>query len=117
MIGIVGLVVFIDVTTGAGVRSRVVIPVMTVGALVGDGQVSSLEYVIIVMNGEAGRGPPGIGCVTSRAFVGDRQAHMIGIGSLVIIVLMASFTGIGCIVVSIGMALCTIAGDGCMCPG
>lgn len=64
---IVGLVVVGLVAANAGIGCRVVISVVTVVAIVCNGNVGACQHVIIVVNGEGCRCPVWIGGMTGIA--------------------------------------------------
>lgn len=99
------------VTAKTAVWCAVVIAIVTIHALVGNRQVSTLQHIIIAVNRESGRVPVGIGCVTFFAGVGDANGRMIRVTRLVILGGMAAKTGIGCVVVIILVTGKTVGGN------
>lgn len=59
------LVIIVQVTADASIRSVGVIPVMTGSAIGGNTCVSPQERVIVIVDRELGRRPPGVGSMTS----------------------------------------------------
>ena len=66
-----GGIVIIGMTTGTGVWCVVVITIVTSRAVVSDGCVCSDELIEVVVNGESGWRPSGLGGVAG--FAGSRQ--------------------------------------------
>ena len=112
-----GGVVVVLVATGAGVGRVVVVPVVAVGTLTGDGRMRPGEGVVLVVDGESSRAPAGIGGVAVVAVHRQAQLGVIGVGSVVVILGMATGTGIGRVRVVAIVAVSALIGDGRMCPG
>jgi len=106
VIWIGSLVVVVHVTSGACIGRVVVIPVVTVAALVGDGCMRTCKNIIVVVNRECGRLPARIGGMAGNTLVGYPYSRMIRIGGLAVISLVAPLAGIW----SVGVPACMTLG-------
>ena len=86
------------VTTHAGVRRVVVVPVVTSRAIIGNTRMCPVQIVIIVVNRECGRLPTRGGRVAHGAIGRDVQCNVIGVGRPVKIRGVTTRAGIGRIV-------------------
>lgn len=91
VIGVGRLIVIICMTTRAGVRCIVVIPVVAGGAIVCNGSMCAVQLVIIVVNCKCRGFPPG-GGVASRTIRRDRERSVVRVGALIVIRRVASRT-------------------------
>ena len=98
-----------------GIRRIGIIAVMAGCTFIGYGQVRPFNPVIVVMNGEGCRFPVGFGSMAGCTIIWYADSHVIGVGSLVIVIGMAAGTGVGCSGIAIGMAIG--AGSSGMRPG
>lgn len=81
------------VTTHAGIGCVVIVASgMAFCAIIGNGRVCPLQYIIIIVDGERCRCPPRHGGVAHRAIRGDAQGHMVGIAALIVIRQVAGCT-------------------------
>ena len=115
MVRIVCFVILFCMAPETGIRRIGIIAVMAGCTFVGNGQVRPFNPVIIVMDGEGCRFPVGLGGMAGCTIIWYTNSCMVGIGSLVVIIGMATGTGIWCSGVAIGMAIG--AGSGGMRPG
>ena len=115
MIGVSRLVIIFRVASETGIRRIGIIAVMAGCTFIGYGQVCPFNPVIVVMNGEGCRFPVGFGSMAGCTIIRYADSHVIGIGSLVVVIGMATGTGIWRACITIGMAI----GAGCcnMRPG
>ena len=79
VIGVGRRVVILLVATDAGVGRAVIIPVVTIDTLVGDGRVSAVELVKIVVIVEARRTPPGLSRVALDAIIPKTEGQVVRI--------------------------------------
>ena len=86
------LVVGVQVAALAGVWRVVVIALVAVGTLVPNGCVGSGQHIIIVVDGEGGRRPPGVGGVTGVTFCREPKGDVTRVDRLVVIRHVASGT-------------------------
>ena len=63
-------------TVGGGVH---IITLMAACTVVGNGQMSPIKHIIVVVNRKSGRLPVGLGVVTIRTGGRDIQAQVVGI--------------------------------------
>ena len=102
------------VTTHAGVRRIVVVPVVTSRAIIGNTRMCPVQIVIIVVNRECGRLPTRGGRVAHGAIRRDHQRSVIWIQTRVVIGRVATCASIGCIGIVAVVACITIGSDGYM---
>lgn len=76
---IVGLVIIRLVTAITGVWRVVVIAVVTIGTLVCNGHMRSLQHIIVVVDWEGGRLPIGIGGMALLAVIRNANGNVIGV--------------------------------------
>lgn len=93
---ICGLVVIVQVASHAGIWRGVVIPVMAFRAIAGYEGMCPYEWKIVVVHGEQGRLPFGVGRMACLALVGQPEGAMVRVGRLVIISHMTTRTNIWC---------------------
>ena len=117
MVGISGLVVVSQVAPNTGIGSGIVISVVTLRTVVGNGNVGSCKHIIVAVCGEGSRRPVGIGGMTGHAVCWYINGWVIGIQRGVVVGQMASLAGIGSIVITTGMTGNTVPGNGSMRPG
>ena len=91
-----GLVVVRLVASGTGVRRVVVVAIVAGRAVIGNGRVRAVEWVIIVVDGEFSR-HPAIGGVASFTSCRDAQNYVIWVGGGIEIRLVTADTSIGCV--------------------
>lgn len=84
MIRVRCLVVIVQVATHTGVRCGIVIPVVTGGAITGNGGMSACKDIIIVVDRESCRFPVGICSMTGFTGIRDIYGCMVRICRLVI---------------------------------
>jgi len=82
-----------------------IIAVVAGCTFIGYGQVRALNPVVIIMDREGCRFPVGLGGMTGCTIVWYAYRHVVRIGSLVIVIGMATGTGVGCSGIAIGMAI------------
>ena len=100
------------VTAYAGIRRVVVVAIVAGRAVIGNGRVRAVEWVIIVVDGEFSR-HPAIGGVASFTSCRDAQNYVIWVGGGIVIGLVATHAGIwrgG--IVAIGMTVDAIGHTG-----
>ena len=88
-----------------GIRRIGVIAVVAGCTFIGYSQVCPFNTVVIIMNGEGCRFPVGFGGMAGGTIIRYADSHVVGIGSLVIVIGMAAGTGVGCSGIAIGMAI------------
>ena len=77
-----GLVVVRLVASGTGVRCVVVVAIVAGRTVVGDGGVSPVQRIIIIVDGEGGRGPSGIGGMAAGTIHRKSEYGVVGVGRL-----------------------------------
>ena len=96
MAGVGRCVVVGLVTAYAGIRRVVVVAIVAGRAVIGNGCVRAVEWVIIVVDGEFCR-HPAIGGVASFTSCRDAQNYVIWVGGGIEIRLVTADTSIGCV--------------------
>jgi len=110
VVGVGRRVVIRRMAPEAGIRGVVVVAVVAFGTIVGDQRMRAAQHVIVVVYGERSRHPVGRGSVAHVAIVRNAQRSVWRICTLAVIGHMASFTGIGGIVVIALMTYRTVVG-------
>ena len=100
------MVVICLVASHTGIRGIVVVAVVAVNTVCAE--VFPIKNPITVMDGEGGRVPARIGGVAHGTIRWDAQCSVVGVGTLVVIRLMATHAGIWCVVIVAVVAFCTI---------
>lgn len=67
---IVGLVVFVQVTSGTGVWGVVIISVVAGSTIIGDTRMCPFKDIILIMDIKGGRAPSGLGGMTGSTLCG-----------------------------------------------
>lgn len=109
------MVVFLFVATNTGVGGIVVIAVVALRTIVGDGSMCANQLVVIIMHIKGGRLPARLCGVTVPAGGFQTQLLVVGVGRLVEIRFMAGEAIGGRALVAIGMTVDAIRGN--MCTG
>lgn len=115
MVRVVCLVILFGMAAETGIWRIGIIAVVAGCTFVGYGQVCPFNAVVIVMDGESCGFPVGLGGMAGSTIIWYADSHMVGIGSLVVIIGMATGTGICCSGIAIGMAIGACSGG--MRPG
>lgn len=107
VVRILTLRIVIAVATVAGIRSIVVVTVVTGRTVSCNIQVRSRQYIEVVVNSECSR-LPGCRGMATGTISGNIQIQVTGIGSLHILIVVATGTGSGCALKSCAVTLQTL---------
>ena len=99
MVGIIGGVVLRGVAAIARIGGIVVVPVVAGGTVIGDARMCPGQRPEVIMNGEGGGEPVGVGRMAQSTIGRQSQVLVIGIGTRIIIGCMATGTSVRCVVV------------------
>ena len=102
-----GGIVVIGMATGTGVWCVIVITIVTSLAVVGDGCVCPDKLIEVIVNGESGWRPSGLGGVAGFAGCRQVECQVTWVGTLGIVIGMARCTGCRCVVVVTLVAVVT----------
>ena len=105
MVGVVGVVVIILMTTHTSIWCVVIIPVVAGYTLIGDHRMRTLKHVIIIVYTKGGRVPVGRRCMTRRTIRRYAERKVIRIGGLIIICRVTCVTIRRCTLKSVRMAI------------
>jgi hypothetical protein len=108
--GIGRLVIDRFMAAKANVGSGSIISVMTGCAIVGDGNMSSCQHVVIAVNRESGRGPAWIGRMAVSAGIGDPDGQVVGVRCLHVNAIMTIAADHSSTLITILMALQAVCG-------
>ena len=89
VVGICRLVIFISMANKACPWQIVIIPVMAGGTFIGNGNMCTGQYVVIIVDREGGRFPAGLRCMTGFAGGWNVDGSMVRIGRIAVVCCMA----------------------------
>ena len=107
MVGVGGLIVIGQVASHTSVRRSIVISIMTLRTVAGNGHMRPGQHVIVAVDGEGSRRPVGIGGMTGHAVCRNVDGRVIWIQRSIVIRHVATLAGIGSIVITTGMTFNT----------
>ena len=89
VVGICRLVIFISMANKACPGQIGIIPVMTGGTFIGNGNVCTGQYIVIIVDREGGRFPAWLRCMTGFAVGWDVDGSMVRVGRIAVVCCMA----------------------------
>jgi hypothetical protein len=114
VIGIGGSLVFAIVAAITSIRRVIVIAIMALSTIIGNGSMGTIQWIIIIVNCK-GRRSPTWGCgMAACTICRQTEGSVVGVDSGCKIGIMAAITFIWCIAVAAAVTLCTVISDGGM---